>query len=157
MKNQEYALLFVVSFVAFYAMLAVLSPVITDQSGAPVIGGIGTTGTGTGSGECGGDVKLSFFPESVELGARMSAIISGMENCNAKVVFVRQQIDNDQELKCSCVVATGNGCGCSFEVPLNSCAFNNYYAQVDMNGNGDYNDAGETSTTKAPVSNCPVI
>lgn len=154
MKTREYAILFAVSLVLFYSMLAILSPINTGTGGTPSIGGV--LG-GTSGGACSGQVQLSFFPASVQVGNRVSALVSGVQNCNGKVVFVRQQLDSDQKLMCSCVVATGNGCGCSFNIPLNSCAFQNYLAQVDMNGNGDYNDAGETALATLPVNNCPNV
>jgi hypothetical protein len=154
MKNKEYTILFIISFVAFYAVLSILAPInLSGGGGTATIGGVDGTQTDT----CTGSIKLSFFPEQIETGTRMSAIISGLENCNGKVVFVRQQINNDLQLQCSCVVATGNGCGCSFAVPTNSCLYSQYYAQVDMNGNGNYNDVGETDVATATISNCPLV
>jgi len=153
MKNKEYTLLFIISFVAFYAVLSILAPINMTGGGPATIGGVGNSESAT----CSGSVQLSFFPEQIELGSRMSAIVSGLENCNGKVIFVRQLINNDLQLQCSCVVATGNGCGCSFAVPSNSCLYNNYYSQIDMNGNGDYNDVGETTVTTASIVNCPLI
>jgi len=153
MNNKEYVLLFIISFVAFYSVLSILSPITNMGGGTGTIGGT----VGGQANTCGGSIKLSFFPDSIELGARMSAIVSGLENCNGKVVFIRQQINNDLQLQCSCIVSTGNGCGCSFSVPTNACLYNNYYAQADMDGNGDYNGAGETSVVTASISNCPLV
>ena len=158
MSNKDYALLFVISFVAFFSILNILSPVTTFPGGTPVIGGAGSTSGTDSSSRCSGSVQLSFFPESVDYGGRASAIMSGLENCNDKVVFVKQQIDADQDLKCSCVVATGNGCGCAFAIDSEqACSFSTYYAYVDMNANGDYNDQGETSTAALPVTSCPIV
>jgi len=153
MKTRDYALLFAVSLVLFYSMLAILSPINVGPAGTPSIGGV-IGGTSSG---CSGEVKLSFFPDTIDLGARVTALISGVQNCNGKVAFVRQQLDTNQQLMCSCVIATGNGCGCSFTIPLNSCAFRNYLAQVDISGNGDYNDPGETSLATLPVTICPGV
>ena len=156
MKTREYALLFTISLVMFYSMFAILSPINIGTSTGGTVGSVlgGTAATG---GQCSGQVQLSFFPDTVQVGNRVSALISGVQNCNNNVVFVRQQTDSGQQLMCSCVINTGNGCGCSFTVPLNSCAFRNYLAQIDMNGNGNYNDAGESSLANLPVNNCPHV
>jgi len=155
MKTREYALLFAISLVMFYSMFAILSPINPSSGGAASIGGVlGGTSSATG---CSGQVQLSFFPETVQVSNRVSALVSGLQNCDGKIVFVRQQTTSDQSLMCSCVVNTGNGCGCSFTVPLNSCAYRNYMGQIDMNGNGNYNDAGETSLANLPVNSCPQV
>jgi len=153
MKTTEYALLFAVSLVLFYSMLAILSPIKLGTSGTPSIGSV----AGGGSGGCSGNVQFSFFPDSVEVGNHVSALVSGVQNCNGKVAFVRQQLDTSQQLMCSCIINTGNGCGCSFTIPLNSCNFKTYLAQVDMNGNGNYNDPGESALATLPVNNCPNV
>jgi len=155
MKTREYVLLFAVSLVMFYSMFTILSPLNT-QGGAATIGGV-IGGSSSTSGSCSGQVQLAFFPDTVQIGNRVSALVSGVQNCNGKVAFIRQQDSADQQLMCSCVINTGNGCGCSFTLPQNSCAFRNYLAQVDMNGNGDYNGAGETALGTLPVSNCPNV
>jgi len=156
MKTREYVLLFAVSLVLFYSMLAILSPIQpAGSSGAGTIGS--ALGGSAQSGSCSGQIQISFFPESVQVGNRVSALISGVQSCNGKVAFVRQQLAGDQQLMCSCVIATGNGCGCAFTVPLNSCSYTAYQAQADLDGNGNYNDAGENAIASLPVSNCPNV
>lgn len=154
MGKKEYAILFVISLVVFYTVLGLLGPFVgLPGSSQPIIAGV--VGSSS-SGGCSGDVKLSFFPDIVDVGSRASAIISGIQNCNAKVIFVREQVGHDIPLKCSCVVQTGNGCGCSFTVDTSICSNSNFYAQVDMNANGDYNDAGETTVTAMNLNGCLV-
>lgn len=152
-KNREYALLFVISLVVFYTVLSLLGPFVPFfSSSSSITGGALSTSTG-----CSGTVKLSFFPEVVDVNTRASAIISGLDNCYGKVVFVREQIGNDMVLQCSCVVATGNGCGCAFPVDYSPCSNPSFYAQVDLNGNGDYNDAGETAVVRMAINGCRIV
>lgn len=157
MGNREYAILFVVSLVAFYTVLSLLGPFAglpTSSSSNSIIAGVSGGGSSAG---CSGNVKLSFFPDTADVGLRASAIISGLSNCNGKVVFVREPVGNNFVLKCSCVVATGNGCGCSFSVDNSACRNNNFYAQVDMNANGDYNGAGETAAATMAINGCQIV
>jgi hypothetical protein len=154
-KNREYVLLFVLSLVVFYTVLSLLGPFVPFfSSSSSITGGVLSTSTG-----CSGTVKLSFFPDVVDTNTRVSAILSGVDNCYGKVVFVREQIGTDMVLKCSCVIATGNGCGCAFPVGNYPCSNPNFYAQVDLNSNGDYNDQGETAvvTMPMPISGCGII
>ena len=154
MKNREYVLLFVVSLLVFYTVLNLLGPFVPlpVSSGSVITGGVpGNSGT------CSGQIKLSFFPDVVDVGTRASAIISGIENCYGKVVFIRELVGNNLVLKCSCVIATGNGCGCAFTAENSVCSNRNFYAQVDMNGNSDYNDQGETSAAIMTLAGCNII
>lgn len=153
MGRKEYAILFVISLVVFYTVLGLLGPFVGLPGGQPITAGV--VGSGN-SGACSGNVRLSFFPDTVDVGTRVSAIITGIQNCNGKVVFVREQVGNDINLKCSCVVATGNGCGCSFPVDNSVCSNANFYAQVDMNSNSNYNDVGETAVTQMNLNGCAV-
>jgi hypothetical protein len=152
MGRKEYIILFVISVVVFYTVLGLLGPFVGLPSGQPITAGV----VGGGSSRCSGNIKLSFFPDAVDVGTRASAIISGIQNCNNKVVFVREQVGSDIVLKCSCVVQTENGCGCAFPVDSSVCSSPNFYAQVDMNGNGDYNDAGETAVATMSLNGCIV-
>lgn len=148
--RKEYVILFVISVVVFYTVLGLLGPFVgLPGTSQPITAGV------VGS-VCSGDVKLSFFPDTVDVGTRASAIITGIENCNSKVVFVREQVGTNFVLKCSCVVQTGNGCGCAFPVDGSVCSNSNFYAQIDMNSNGDYNDAGETTVTQMNLNGCIV-
>ena len=151
MGRKEYIILFVISVVVFYTVLGLLGPFVgLPSSGQPIIAGVVSSGTG----ECSGNIKLSFFPDTVDVGTRAAAIISGLQNCNGKVIFVREQVGSDIVLKCSCVVQTGNGCGCAFPVDSSVCSSPNFYAQVDMNANGNYNDAGETDVSEMSLNGC---
>jgi hypothetical protein len=153
MGRKEYVILFVVSIVVFYTVLGLLGPFVgLPGASQPITAGV----VGSGSSGCSGDVIVSFFPDTVDVGTRASAIITGIQNCNSKVVFVREQVGTDFVLKCSCVVQTGNGCGCSFPVGSSACSSPTFYAQIDMNGNGDYNDAGETSVAQMNLNGCMV-
>jgi hypothetical protein len=154
-KNREYVLLFFVSLLVFYTVLNLLGPFIPlpGFQGTVVTGGVVPGNSGT----CFGEVKLSFFPDVVDVGTRASAIISGLNNCYGKLVFVREELANNLVLKCSCVVATGNGCGCAFPVDYTVCSNRNFYAQVDLNGNGDYNDQGETVVVSMDINGCGII
>lgn len=154
-SNKEYVLLFFVSLVVFYTVLSLLGSFIPLPafSGSTITGGV----LSSSSAVCSGDLRLSFFPDTSDIGSRASALISGLENCNDKVVFVRQQVGTDIVLRCSCVVATGNGCGCTFPVDYSACSNPNFYAQVDMDGNGDYNGQGETSVAALIANGCRII
>jgi len=152
-KNREYALLFIVSLVVFYTVLNLLGPFVPlPFSSGSITGGALSTST-----ECSGAVKLSFFPDVVDVGTRASAIISGVENCYGKVIFVRENVGNNLVLKCSCVIATGNGCGCAFTADSLVCSNKDFVAQVDMNGNGDYNSEGETTVATMNMNSCVIV
>lgn len=153
--NREYALVFVISLVVFYTVLSLLGSFIPlpGLGGSTIIAGV----TGGSSGACSGNLKLSFFPDTVDVGTKASALMSGLQNCNGKVIFVREQVGNDLVLKCSCVVATGNGCGCAFTVDRSVCSNQNFYAQVDTNSNGNYNDAGETAVASMNLNGCQLV
>jgi hypothetical protein len=155
MRNSEYVLLFFVSLLVFYTVLSLLGPFIPlpSLSGTLVSGGL----SGGSSLGCSGNIKLSFFPDVVDVQSRASALVSGISNCNDKVVFIREKVGDDLVLKCSCDVATGNGCGCSFPVDYATCSSPQFYAQVDMDGNGDYNGAGETVVTNMNLNGCSIV
>jgi len=155
MKNREYVLLFFVSLVVFYTVLSLLGPFVPLPSfaGPIVTGGV----NGGNSDVCSGNIKLSFFPDVVDVKTKASAIISGLKNCNDRVVFVREQVGSDLVLKCSCVVVTGNGCGCAFPVDYQTCANRDFYAQVDLDNNGDYNSQGETAVATMTLNGCSII
>lgn len=155
MGNKEYALLFVISLVMFYTVLSVLNPGIPFVNNGPSV--VGSAGGEAGSSACSGNIQLSFFPAAADMGTRESAIVSGIQNCNGKIVFVRQQVGGNYILRCSCIVATGNGCGCSFSIDNSMCNSNTFTAQIDMNGNGSYNDAGEVSYTNLNVNACAPV
>lgn len=155
MGNKEYALLFVISLVVFYTVLSLLTPFTPFQPSSTVVAGVGSGSSGSGS--CSGNIQLSFFPDVLDVGGRTSALVSGLQNCNGKVVFLREQFSNDQVLKCTCIVETGNGCGCSFTVENSVCLNKDFYAQIDMNGNGNYNDAGETAIASMNLSGCQLV
>lgn len=156
MGNREYVLLFVISLVAFYTALSILGPLIPN-SGFSSSTIVGSVAGGSSSGSCSGNLQLNFFPSTPDVGTRTTAIISGLGNCNGKVVFVRQQEPSGFVLKCSCVVSTGNGCGCAFQADSSVCSYNSFSAQVDMNGDGSYNDAGETATGTLNLNGCQPI
>jgi hypothetical protein len=153
MKTKDYAILFAVSLAVFYTVLSLLGPFLPIPGGSTIVASAGTSSSGT----CSGNLKLSFFPDTTDVGSRASAILSGLNNCNGKVIFVREQVNNDFRLKCSCVVSTGNGCGCAFSVDSSVCANTNFYSQVDMNGNGNYNDPGETTVSQINVNGCTLV
>lgn len=153
MKTRDYAILFAVSLAVFYTVLSLLGPFLPFPGGSSIVASVGSST----SAACSGNLKLSFFPDTATVGSRASAILSGLSNCNGKVAFVRQQVGTDFLLKCSCVVATGNGCGCAFSVDPSLCTNRNFYAQIDMNGNGNYNDAGETIVSQISVSGCTPV
>jgi len=156
MGKREYVLLFAISLVAFYTVLSMIGPLVPNSgiSGSTVVGSVAS---GSGSGVCSGNIQLNFFPATPDVGTRASAIVSGLNNCNDKVVFVRQQTASGLTLKCSCVVSTGNGCGCSFNANGSICNSNTFYAQVDMNGDGSYNDAGESAVGTLNINGCQPV
>jgi len=90
---------------------------------------------------CSGSISLN-LPASVRPGSKVTAQVSGLSNCYEKAAYVVSR--ETQQSVCSCTVS-GSGCSCEFTAPNVEGKYN-YYAMVDINGNGNYEDPGDISS-----------
>jgi hypothetical protein len=85
---------------------------------------------------------FSLSPDPVYAGETVTAYITGFEGYDDKTVYVSQ--GKDKVLRCWCTISGGK-CSCSFTAPkpLTSPYTYTYYARIDLNEDGDYDDEGE--------------
>lgn len=93
---------------------------------------------------CQGYVRLVIWPTFAPPSSYVSPSVYGLEFCDGKIVYFKQDSCSGLQLS-SCTVA-GSGCeGNSFSVPQSSGAYT-YYACIDKNGNNNFDDMGEQAS-----------
>ncbi|MEM5794513.1 MAG: NEW3 domain-containing protein [Candidatus Aenigmatarchaeota archaeon] len=92
---------------------------------------------------CSGDIQLTLDKTVVPPSASVTPSASGLSNCDGKKISFRDNACGLGNEVSSCIVS-GNGCqGSSFTAP-SSDGFYRYYACIDKNENGNFNDQGES-------------
>jgi len=110
------------------------------------------------SSECEGSIELVLSPNTIESETNVKAITTGLvgSGCYDKLIQITRDSCSGTKV-CSCT-SKGSGCSCSFKATLPSLGINyyqneyNYYACVDMNGNGDSLDFGEQNFATLIIS-----
>jgi hypothetical protein len=94
--------------------------------------------------------QLSLSPNPIWTERRVIATVIGCDNCDGKRVYVGQGYY--EVLRCSCTVI-GSGCSCIFtaSTPSTSGTTFTYYSKIDKNGDGDYTDYGEKTSSSLTV------
>ena len=121
---------------------------------------------------CSGSISFSFSKDKVKPKESVTASFSGIscskdvaiylakdskENCNRlRGCIVNCGGNNECIINCwrqynGCSCITKSTCSCNFEAPQNPGEYT-YYACVDKNDNGNFDDPGETATQKLIVS-----
>ncbi len=103
---------------------------------------------------CSGSVALALNPSTVVPSGSVTPSVSGLSNCDGKtVIFKMNSCTGTQVSACS---ASGGGCtDDAFTAPGNAGSYS-YYACLDKNGNGNFDDAGEKNSTNLTVAvGCP--
>lgn len=150
MASKHLPMIFSILVLAFISV-TLLIEITLNPTGGPIIAGIAGI---TGETGCAGSPSVILIPNIVAAGEQVTAEFSGFSSCYGKIVFLRHQTvdNNDLELSCSCVLEDGNQCSCAFAAPSYLCSSNIFYAQIDKNGNGDFNDLGESNIIRLYTS-----
>ncbi|RLF38742.1 MAG: hypothetical protein DRN00_03495 [Thermoplasmata archaeon] len=90
-------------------------------------------------------VEADYFflsPASAYAGETVTAHVTGFEGYDGKTVYVGR--GKEKVLICSCTISGGK-CSCTFSAPklTETESVVTYYARIDLNGDGDYDDEGE--------------
>lgn len=93
---------------------------------------------------CTGELTLELNVNETTPGSLVSASIDGLENCEGYTAFLRESSCSGEEV-CKCTVS-GSGCSCSFLSPSEE-GDHTYFACIDMNDNGVFEDNERVSTT----------
>jgi hypothetical protein len=94
---------------------------------------------------CSGTPYLTLNPSTAWTGQTVTATVSGLSGCNGKTAYVEVVSGSSGILRCWCTVpVSGTSCSCTFTAPPISGTMN-YYAQIDMNGNGIYEPSEKSS------------
>jgi hypothetical protein len=104
---------------------------------------------------CLGEIKLSIDKSEVAFGGSFNVEASGLQDCNGK--RVRFRIDgltaSAKEIG-QCDITSGTGCPKTIEVDdidLFLLGDHTVYALIDLTGDGDYNDMGESDWKKLTI------
>ncbi|MCD6371690.1 MAG: hypothetical protein J7L39_03160 [Candidatus Aenigmarchaeota archaeon] len=89
---------------------------------------------------CSGSISLTLSPSSTSPSSTVTASVSGLSNCNGKTVYIRENSCSGTSVT-SCSVS-GSGCSSDFNAPPTQGTYS-YYACIDKNENGNYDDRGE--------------
>ena len=103
---------------------------------------------------CEGSVIMILHPSLAKSGEKVKAIIAGLKDCEGKLIHVkRDNCTGPEACACECL---GSGCSCTFEAPptkTSKYGFHRYffseyryYACVDKNDDGDFDDKGEVGS-----------
>lgn len=105
---------------------------------------------------CTGNVSLELKPSTLSPSSGGIAFISGLSNCDGKGTYVRRESCEHREYTyqyCNCSIS-GSGCSCDFIAP-SSPGTHIFYACVDKNDDGDFQDSGERAVATLEVSGTP--
>jgi len=94
---------------------------------------------------CSGYSSLFFSSNPVSVNSLVQAYVSGLSNCNGKTIYIKDDGGcNFGKTICSCV-SSSTGCSCVFTSPSKEGDYT-YYACIDKNNDGDFSDAGESTS-----------
>ena len=139
--------------------ISVTSPSTTSGSNSFTV--IATSGSYTStssatyivSPDCTGSVDLTLTPSTVSPEGPVTPSASGLSNCDGTIEFRKDSCDDDKMSECSILT---DGCsGSPFTAPSSTGTYT-YYACVDKNNDGDFEDDGESdSATLSVAKTCP--
>ncbi|MEM2181026.1 MAG: S8 family serine peptidase [Nitrososphaeria archaeon] len=95
-----------------------------------------------------GNIVLSFYNSTVYNSSIVKVNVSGLQYCRDVPVKIKRDSCNGP-IACECS-AVGNGCFCEFTAPSEPGNYV-YYACIDKNNNGNYNDPGEVDSKTLKV------
>ncbi len=100
--------------------------------------------------QCSGPVSLSLFPSPVVRNGEVTPSASNLSNCQNKQVIFK---DSSLSQVSNCTIGSdGLGCtGAAFTVPSSQGNYT-YYAYIDINGNGNYLNIGDSSSAALQVT-----
>jgi hypothetical protein len=107
---------------------------------------------------CQGSISFDIDPTSTYPSGRVRFKVSGLQGsaCNGKTVYIGLYKCDTQNPVTTCTYSTStqtSGCGGEFSAP-STAGDHTYYACVDINGDGDFNDEGEVATKTLTVKSC---
>jgi len=99
---------------------------------------------------CSGSVALALTPSTIATSGSVTPSASGLSGCDGKTVIFKMDSCTGTQVS-SCYIS-GSGCtGDAFSGPGNTGSYS-YYACIDKNGNGNFDDAGEKNSTSLNVA-----
>lgn len=100
---------------------------------------------------CSGSVSLALSPDQVIPSGVVKATASGFSECGDKIVYIKKDSCSGTEVNTEACKCLGNEtCSCTFGAPSTEGNYT-YYACIDVNSDGDFNDAGENAYSKLNV------
>jgi hypothetical protein len=91
---------------------------------------------------CEGSISLNLQPNPAFTYSTITATASGLTNCQGKTIYIRKNSCTGEQVA-SCT-SSSTGCSTTFSGPTQDGDYY-YYACIDKNGDGDFDDTGEYS------------